>query len=105
MIKTVRAWSVALALVICCAPRGASQTAGGDDLEVPVHRQAGLRVEILEAASGEGRQVAVQQELVLRLCQEFHGSGFPIEKRALICSRTFSSASLKSEVSGAVGSV
>jgi hypothetical protein len=78
---------------------------GGDDLEVPVHRQAGLRVEILEAASGEGRQVAVQQELVLRLCQEFHGSGFPIEKRALICSRTFSSASLKSEVSGAVGSV
>jgi cyclase len=34
MVKTVRAWSVALALVIGCAPDGASQTAGGDDLEV-----------------------------------------------------------------------
>jgi glyoxylase-like metal-dependent hydrolase (beta-lactamase superfamily II) len=34
MMKTVRAWSVALALAICCAPNGASQTAGGDDLEV-----------------------------------------------------------------------
>jgi hypothetical protein len=78
---------------------------GDDDLEVPVHRQAGLRVEILEAAPGEGCQVVVQQELVLRLGQEFHGSGFPIKKRALICSRTISSASLKSEVSGAVGSV
>ena len=78
---------------------------GGDDFEVPVRRQAGLRVEVLEAAPGEGRQVVPQQELVLRLGQDFHRSGFPIEKRALICSRTFSSASLKSEVSGAVGSV
>ena len=78
---------------------------GGDDLEVPVGRQAGLGVEVLEAAPGEGRQVVPQQELVLRPGQILHYSDFPIEKRALICSRTFSSASLKSEVSGAVGSV
>src|SRR5207237_4577710 len=78
---------------------------GGDDFEMPVRRQAGLRVEVLEAAPGEGRQVVSQQDLVLGPGQEFHCSGFPIPKRALICSRTFSSASLKSEVSGAVGSV
>src|SRR5580704_11121101 len=78
---------------------------GGDDLEVPVHRQPGLRVEVLETAPGEGRQVVPQQELVLRPGQILDCSGFPIEKRALICSRTFSSASLKSEVSGAVASV
>jgi hypothetical protein len=55
---------------------------GGDDLEVPVHRQTGLRVETLEAALGEARQVVAKQELVLRLCQDFHCSDFPIEKRA-----------------------
>src|SRR5258708_4765127 len=78
---------------------------GGDDLKVPVGRQAGLRVEVLETAPGEGREVVPQQELVLCPGQDCHCSGFPIEKRALICSSTFSSASLKSEVSGAVGSV
>src|SRR5207248_3146462 len=78
---------------------------GGDDFEVPVRRQTGVRVKVLEAASGEGGEVVPQQELVLGPSQIFHGSGFPIEKRALICSRTFSSASLNSEVSGALGSV
>ena len=78
---------------------------GGDDLEMPVHRQLGLRVEVLEAARGKGGEVVPQQELVLCPRQDVHCSGSPIEKRALICSRTFSSASLKSEVSGAVGSV
>jgi cyclase len=34
MMKTFRAWSVAVALVICFAPGGASQSAGGDELEV-----------------------------------------------------------------------
>jgi hypothetical protein len=38
---------------------------GGDDFEVPVHRQVGLRIEVLEAASGESREVMLQQELVL----------------------------------------
>jgi hypothetical protein len=38
---------------------------GSDDVEVPIHRQAGLRVEILEAAPGEGREVVPQQAVVL----------------------------------------
>jgi hypothetical protein len=38
---------------------------GGDDLEVPVHRQLGLRVQSVEAARGEGREILPQQDLVL----------------------------------------
>ena len=78
---------------------------GGDDFEVPVDRELGLRIELLEAASGEGGEVVPQQDLVLGPSQvlEHHFSAF--EKRALSCSKTFSSALLKAEVSGAVGSV
>ena len=73
---------------------------GGDDLEMPVHRQLGLRVELLEAARGEGGEVVPQQDLVLGRGEvlEHHFSAF--ENRALSCSMTFSSASLKAEVSG-----
>ena len=38
---------------------------GGDDLQVPVERQLGLRVEIVEAARGEGGEVLPQQGVVL----------------------------------------
>src|SRR6202023_3560346 len=78
---------------------------GGDDLEMPVHRQLGLRVEVLEAARGEADEVLPQQDLVLGRGEvlEHHFSAF--EKRALSCSMTFSSASLKAEVSGEAGSV
>src|SRR5437764_7289658 len=78
---------------------------GGDDLDMPVHRQLGLRVEVLETAHGEADEVLPQQDLVLGRSEvlEHHFSGF--EKRALSCSMTFSSASLKAEVSGEAGSV
>ena len=33
---------------------------GGDDFEVPICRQAGLRVKLMEAATGEGREVVPQ---------------------------------------------
>src|SRR6267154_5911794 len=77
---------------------------GGDDFEVPVHRQGGLRVEILEAAAGERREVMPQQELVLGSGQVFEHHGSPFESRDLICSSTFSSVSLNSAVSGDAGS-
>ena len=78
---------------------------GGDDFKVPVHRQVGLRVEILEAASGEGCEVVPQQELVLGAGQVFEHYGLPFENRDLSCASTFSSASLNSAVSGEAGSV
>src|SRR5205085_7484008 len=78
---------------------------GGEDFEVPVRRQLGLRVELLKAASGEGGKVIPQQDLVLGRGKLFHCSDFFTEKRARSCSRTFSSASLKAEVSAAAGSV
>ena len=62
---------------------------GGDDFEVPVHRQGGLRVEILEAASGESREVMPQQELVLGSGQGFEPHGSPLENRNLSCASTF----------------
>src|SRR5258708_39653258 len=72
---------------------------------MPVHRQIGLRVEVLEAARGEADEVLPQQDLVLGRGEvlEHHFSAF--ENRALSCSMTFSSASLKAEVSGVAGSV
>src|SRR3984893_7624573 len=78
---------------------------GGDDLEMPVHRQLGLRIEVLETAHGEADEVLPQQDLVLGRSEvlEHHFSAF--ENRALSCSMTFSSASLKAEVSGEAGSV
>src|SRR4029077_16892238 len=62
-------------------------------------------VEILETARGEADEVLPQQDLVLGRGEvlEHHFSAF--EKRALSCSMTFSSASLKAEVSGEAGSV
>src|SRR5207249_888375 len=73
---------------------------GGDDLEMPVHCQLGLRVEVLEAPSGEGGEVVPQQSPVLGLGQllEHHVPAF--ENRAFSCAMTFSSASLKAAVSG-----
>ena len=38
---------------------------GGDDLEMPVHRELGLRVEVVEAARREAGEVLPQQDLVL----------------------------------------
>src|SRR4051794_3037743 len=78
---------------------------GGDDLEMPVYRQARLRVELLKAASGKAGEVVPQHDFVLARCRLFHGSRSPTEKRAFSCSRTFSSASLKAEVSVTAGSV
>jgi hypothetical protein len=51
---------------------------GGDDFEVPVHRQVGLRVEVVEAASGKSREVMPQQELVLGSGQGFEHHGSPV---------------------------
>ena len=45
---------------------------GRDQFEVPIHRQADLWVELLEAAAREGRQVAPQQEVILGLGQPLH---------------------------------
>jgi hypothetical protein len=77
---------------------------GGDDLKVPVHRELGLRVQIVEAARREGRKILPQEDLVLGPGQvlDHHFSTF--EKRALSCSMTFSSAESK-EVSAEAGSV
>src|ERR1700720_3710528 len=71
---------------------------------MPVHRQFGLRDPALEAARGEADNGRPQQDLVLSRGEvlEHHFSGF--ENRALSCSMTFSSASLKAEVSGEAGS-
>jgi hypothetical protein len=41
----------------------------GDDLEVPVHRELGLRVEIVEAARGKGGEILPQHGLVLGTCR------------------------------------
>ena len=56
---------------------------GGDNFEVPVRRQAGLRVKVLEATPGKGREVVPQQEVVLRPGQVLHCSEFRSENRAL----------------------
>jgi len=38
---------------------------GGDDLDMPIHRQLGLRIEVMEAVRDGGGQVLPQQGLVL----------------------------------------
>src|SRR5436190_11076391 len=78
----------------------------GDDLEVPAPRQLGLRVEIVEAARGEGAEVLPQDGVVLGpgKALDHSDSHFLPCKRAFSCSMTFSSAGLK-EVSGDAGSV
>src|SRR6516162_4225121 len=77
---------------------------GGDDLEVPVHRQIGLWVELLEAARREPREVAPQQDLVLSSGQSSHDHFSDCENRTRSCAMTFSSAVLKAAVSSEVGS-
>ena len=77
---------------------------GGNDSEMPVHRQTGLRIEVVEAAHRESREVMAKQDLVLGWGQVFEHHFSPFEKRILSCSITFSSASLKAEVSGEAGS-
>src|SRR5438477_988200 len=78
---------------------------GGDDFEMPVHRELGLGVQVVEAARGESDEVLPKHAVVLLPGQalDHHFSAF--EKRALSCSMTFSSASLKAEVSADAGSV
>jgi hypothetical protein len=80
---------------------------GGDDLQMPIDCQAGLRVEVLEAASGEGAKSVPQQDVVLDRSnyETFHRSESATGKRALSCSRTFSSASLNVEVSESTASL
>src|SRR5215831_21225443 len=77
----------------------------GDDLEMPVHRELSLWIEILEAASCEGHEVVPQQDVILGWCQRLHSSDSRIENRALSCLSTLSSASLNSAVSEDIGSV
>jgi hypothetical protein len=77
---------------------------GRDNLEMRVDRELGLRVEVLETARGEAEEVPPQQDLVLGWGEvlEHH---FWFRDRALSCSMTFCSASLKAEVSGEACSV
>ena len=56
---------------------------GGDDLEMPVHRQLGLRVEVVEAARGEGAEVLPQQDLVLGPGQVLDHHCFPFREPRL----------------------
>src|SRR5437764_3348056 len=72
---------------------------------MPVHRELGLGVQVVEAARGESDEVLPKHAVVLLPGQalDHHFSAF--EKRALSCSMTFSSASLKAEVSADAGSV
>ena len=54
---------------------------GGDDLEMPVHRQLDLRVEVLEAARGEADEVLPQQDPVLGRVR-FSNITFPLSRSA-----------------------
>src|SRR5690349_6579931 len=76
----------------------------GDDLQMPIHRELGLRVEIVEAARSKGTEILAQQSFVLGGGQvlDDHLCGF--EKRVFSCSITFSSAS-PNERSSVCGSV
>src|SRR6201984_2183387 len=77
---------------------------GGNDLEMPVHRQVGLRVESVKAAHREGREIVPQQDLVLSPGEVREHYISRLANRALSCSITFSSASLNSGVSQDTGS-
>src|SRR5947209_7091585 len=72
---------------------------------MPVHRELGLGVQVVEAAHSESDEVLPKHAVVLLPGQalDHHFSAF--EKRALSCSMTFSSASLNSAVSADAGSV
>ena len=77
----------------------------GNDLEVPVRHQLGLRVELLKAARCEGRQILPEQRVIFTPGQVVEHHVSPFAKRALSCSITFSSASLNAAVSGDTGSL
>ena len=42
---------------------------GGNDLDMPIHREVGLRIEVVKAAPGEGGEILSQQGLVFGMCQ------------------------------------
>jgi hypothetical protein len=66
---------------------------GGDDLDMPVHRELSLRVEVMETTRGEGAEVLPQQRVVLGSGQVLDHRAFGFERwsRAFSCSMTFSS--------------
>src|SRR5438874_1257342 len=72
---------------------------------MPVHRELGLGVQVVEAARGESDEVLPKHAVVLLPGQVFEHHFSAFEKRARSCAMTFSSASLKGEVSGEDGSV
>jgi hypothetical protein len=41
---------------------------GGDDLDMPIHRELGLRVEVIKAARDKAAEILPQQGLVLGRC-------------------------------------
>jgi len=76
---------------------------GGDDLDMPIRRKLGLRVQIVKAARREGLEVLPQQSVVLGPIQSLDHSLTGLARRALSCSITFSSASVKGTVSDDAG--
>jgi len=53
---------------------------GGDDFQVPVHCQLGLRIEFVEAARDKGGEVLAQQSLIL-------GARQLLNHRIVVCCR------------------
>jgi hypothetical protein len=53
---------------------------GRDDLEMPVHREGCLRIDLMEAAHGEGAKILPQQRLIL-------DPGQALEHRLIACRR------------------
>src|SRR5689334_8563307 len=78
---------------------------GRDNVEMPVDRELGLRIEVMKATPRETAEILPQQGVVLGQGQVLGHRLSPSErrKRALSCSMTFSSAEPKevSLVSGA----
>ena len=77
----------------------------GDDFEMPIHGELGLRVEVSETAVSEAGKILPQDGLVIGRGQVVDDHSSDREKRALSRAMTFSSAALKAEVSGGAGSV
>jgi hypothetical protein len=53
---------------------------GGDDFDMPIHRQLGLRIELMKTARGEGGELLPQHGLVL-------GARQVLNHRTLVCCR------------------
>src|SRR6516162_1852410 len=79
---------------------------GGDDLEMPIHRELGLWIEVVEAGRDEGRKVLPQRGFVLVQRQVFNHRTFPLLRlsRAFNCSMTFLSTSEKAAAGGTAAS-